>query len=320
MGVQYKDYYQILGVSKTATEKEIKSAFRKLARQHHPDMSTGSEAKFKELNEAYEVLSDPEKRRRYDSLGSDWRHGRPFEPPPGSAGFGNAGFSGSGDFSDFFESIFGGMGGMGGGRTSSSSAGGGGDPFDMFQQFSTGGGRSRATGRQSASASSQDLNIEVSLALSLDDLVRPTKRSVVLPTKKTVTVTIPKGTVPGSKIKLKGQGHQAGHQVGDVYLTVVLKPHPQYQVDGLNLIVDLKLPFPDLVLGTTREVPSLEGSVKLTIPAGTEPGKKLRLKGKGLPGKTASENGDLLVKIGVVMPSELTDDVRRHYQALKDIE
>jgi curved DNA-binding protein len=306
--VDYKDYYQILGVNKSATEKEIKAAFRKLARTYHPDVNPDAEAKFKEINEAYEVLGDAEKRKRYDSLGGQWRHGSSFEPPPGfdfggwNVNMGQGGMPGGmGGFSDFFESLFGNMGfsGMGQGM-------GGDAAFSTFSDASRSGG-------------SAQLDIEAPCEVTLEELYRASTKRVTLPTGKTVSVSIPAGSTTGTKIKLKGQGYQSGPHVGDAILTVHVKSHPLYALSGLDILYELKLPIPDLVLGVSREVPTLAGPVTLKIPPGTEPGKKLRIKGKGLPGKTGSAAGDYYVHIGVTMPKSLSEEAKRHYQLLRDI-
>lgn len=330
MAVQYKDYYKILGVDRNASEKEIKSAYRKLAREYHPDINPKAEDQFKEINEAYEVLGDPEKRKRYDSLGANYRHGSTFEPPPGMnfEDFGNfaGGFGGAG-FSDFFDTLFGQMGMSGarpGGRrhTYNVDFGTGGgeyyqDSFDPFQQ--TTGRRSRYA--QEPSARQSDLDIHQTLDVDLEDFFRESKKNLILSDNQgathSISVKIPKGAKPGQKIKVSGQGNAQGNRRGNIYLTLQVKPHPRYQVEDKNLIYEAAVPIPDLVLGTDVTVPTMEGNVSVKIPERTEPGKKLRIKGKGIPGKTAEENGDLMVKIKAAFPKSLSDEERQLYEQLK---
>ena len=307
MGVEYKDYYQILGLSKTATEKEIKSAYRKLAREFHPDVNPNAEAKFKEINEAYEVLGDAEKRKRYDSLGSNWNHGSQFNPPPGfdfgdMGGFGNGGFhfsqgaqhaQGMGGFSDFFDMFFGGA---------SQQQGFG---HDMRQQ------------QQQHRASQPSLDIESTLKLTLADLYHPSKKTVKI-NGQSLSINIPKGSKVGTKIKLKGQGQKSrGHQ-GDLYLVIACSPESGFSLDGRNLTYKAPLPISALALGGKQAIPLFGETLSVTIPAGVEIGKKLRIPGKGLPGKTSSENGDLFVEINVNIPKNLTDEQKSLFQALKE--
>ena len=317
MSVEYKDYYQILGVSKTASEKEIKSAFRKLARQCHPDINPNdakAEAKFKEINEAYEVLGDTDKRKHYDSLGSNWRHGASFDPPPGFDGV-NFGQGGAGGFSSFFDSLFGQqMGGQGG---YSDMLG------EMFSSSST-----HSQQRHSQSSQSQqsiNLDTEVALELTLEEIYRGQPKNIQINTAtgpKAFNVAIPKGTKQGSKIKLKGQGksHPQASKIGDLLLIINIKPHSTFEIQEKDLTATVKVRLPDLVLGCELNAPTLEGPMKLKLPAGTEPGKKLRIKGTGLLGKTTAENGDLYIKIGVKLPKNPKDIVLKHYQALQQLE
>jgi len=325
MAVQYKDYYKILGLERTATEKEIKSAYRKLARQFHPDVNPSAESKFKEINEAYEVLSDPEKRKMYDNLGSNWREGASFEMPPGAQGFnvnfdnlgGFGGAFGGGGFSDFFDMIFGqaaGMQGRGGPRQHQRNV----EFGTGFEQFA------HPHGARQARQQAVDLDLHQTLEIDLEDLFRETKKNltIALPGEKphSVTVKIPSGVHPGQKIKLSGQGRQLQGQAGNLYLTIQIKPHALYQLESPNLIYEASVPIPDLVLGTEIVVPTMDGKVNLKIPERTEPGKKLRLKGKGLPGKTSADNGDMLVKIKAKFPSHLSAEERELYQSLQSLE
>ena len=310
MAVQYKDYYQTLGIPKTASQDEVRKAFRKLARQHHPDVAKdkkNAEAKFKEINEAYEVLSDPQKRKKYDTLGADWERGGSSQPRPGweragtpGAGVGGGEFSfGGTGFSDFFEQFFGGAGGRGG----ASFEGFGGFPQD------------RATrGRGS--------DIEADLLVSIEEALHGAQKKVSFrrdPTSKieTYDVRIPKGVREGQRIRLAGQGESAGHgqRAGDLYLHVRFERHPYYQVDGNDLIYDLELPAWKAVLGADATVPTPDGSARLKIPECSQPGRKFRLKGRGLPAGRGAR-GDFYVQLDVTFPSELTDEQRSLWENL----
>jgi len=308
MSVQYKDYYEILGVSKSATEKEIKSAFRKLARQYHPDVHPDEGEKFKNINEAYEVLGDPEKRRMYDQLGPDWKQNQGF-PGGGAAGYGgqySGGFEGSG-FSDFFDAIFGQMGGMGGmGGRSTVHFGEYGDMFGGYQQ------------QQPRVA--EKLDLEQPIHLKLEEVANGAQKTVRLShTGKTMTVSIPRGVKRGAKIRLSGQGKpgQGGRQ-GNLYLVVHFDAHPLFEVDPkneANLIYEAQVPVPDLVLGGEIEVPTLQGNVTLTIPAGTSTGKMLRVKGRGLSVKSAQ--GDLMVRLNAAIPKHPSAEEQALYEQLR---
>lgn len=310
MSIEYKDYYKILGVERNASEKEIKSAFRKLARQYHPDVNPKAEAKFKDINEAYEVIGDPEKRKRYDSLGANYRHGSQFEPPPGFDGLninfgdfagGMGGMGGSG-FSSFFDILFGQGGGM------NPNMGGMGAHFGQHAQ--------RPRQQQAV-----NLNVEQTVYLNLEDLFQDTQKSVRLShSGKSVTVKIPKGIKPGSKIRLAGEGQHHGRQKGDAYLILNLNPHKEFSLEDKNLVYEAAIPLPTLVLGGEVVVPTLDGKVTVKIPAQTEPGKKLKIKGKGLPGKTAAETGDLFIKLKAKLPETLTPEITQHYEALQALE
>jgi curved DNA-binding protein len=320
MAVQYKDYYKILGVDRSASEKEIKSAYRKLARQYHPDVNPGKEDQFKDINEAYEVLSDADKRQRYDSLGANWRHGSNFETPPGYEGFnfqdlgGMGGFGGAG-FSDFFDMIFGQMGmaggmGAGGGRQHQRNV----EFGPGYEQFTSHGGRGQTQAQE-------DLDVTTSIDLDLADLFAENpKKNIQLSSGKNITVKIPKGIKPGGRIKLTGEGHQRGGRKGNLYLTVNVRPHPDYKIEDNNLVYEASIPIPDLALGTEIVVPTMQGKVTMKVPERTEPGKKLRIKGRGLPGKTPSENGDMDVRIKAKFPDKLSDEERKLYEQLKTLE
>lgn len=309
--MQYKDYYATLGVSKSATPDELRKAFRKLARQYHPDVAKDkktAETKFKEINEAYEVLSDPDKRQKYDTLGADWdKVGQ--QPPPGWGGAGRRGggvdpggfsFGGTG-FSDFFEQFFGGSrrgaGGMAGG-------------FPGFPGAAE-------QGRKS--------DIEADLLVTLEEALHGAKKAISfrrddMSKVQTFEVRIPKGVREGQKIRLAGQGEGVGaHGAGDLYLRVRFERHPDYEAEGADLIYELDLPAARAVLGAEVEVPTLDGPVRLKIPAGTQPGRKFRLKGRGMFA-SATARGDFYVRPEIVLPAELTAQERAHWEALAALE
>ncbi len=337
MAVQYKDYYKILGLDRSASEKEIKSAYRKLAREYHPDVNPGAEERFKEINEAYEVLGDPEKRRRYDSLGANWKHGAHFEAPPGFEGmqfnFGDMGaftstFGAGGSFSDFFDMLFGQMGmqaGRAGQRMHQRNVDFGFEPGYGQQGYSHEDPRARYYQQQhQTQAPPPDLDVHQTIDLTIEELVTGTEKNILFShdggKPKPISVKVPKGVKPGQKIKLSGAIAGPSGQKGNLYLTVNVKPHPQFQVEDNNLVYEATLSIPDLALGTSIVVPTLEGNVTLKIPERTEPGKKMRLKGLGLPGKTPADNGDLMVKIKAKFPEVLTDEARALYEQLRTLE
>ncbi len=306
--MDYKDYYKTLDVPKTASHDDIRKAFRKLARVYHPDVAKDkktAEAKFKEINEAYEVLSDPEKREKYDTLGADWdKVGQ--RPPPGWAGAGGrrgaadpngGGFSfGGTGFSDFFEQFF-----SGGGRPGTRGGG--------FSGFPGGAPPERGS------------DVEADLLVTIEEALHGAKKAISLRRDgrsgvQNFEVRIPKGVREGQKIRLAGQGEGAGaHGAGDLYLRVRFERHPDYEVQGSDLSYDLELPAARVVLGTEAEVPTPDGPVRLRIPGGTQPGRKFRLKGRGLPTKLG-ERGDFFVRLEVTLPVELTPEERSLWEKL----
>ena len=295
--MQFKDYYAVLGVEKTATKDEIRKAFRKLARQHHPDVAKDkktAEAKFKELNEANEVLSDPEKRKKYDELGADWNSPGRHGPPPGAHHGGGMDFGGGngGAFSDFFEAFFGGSGGGGGKRRKAG--------FGAFAQRGS--------------------DVELELPVTIEEVLHGGRKAFNLDRggrAETVTVNIPRGVRAGQKIRLAGQGGEGigGGERGDLYLLMKLAPHVDYRTDGFDLIRPVLIPVWSAVLGGDVEVPTPDGAVKMKIPAGTQPGQKFRLKGRGLPsGKDT--RGDLFAEAKVQLPTSLGEKERALWEQL----
>jgi curved DNA-binding protein len=304
MAVQFKDYYESLGVPRTASADEIKKAFRRLAREHHPDMAKeknkpAAEAKFKEINEAYEVLSDPEKRKKYDTLGADWeRGGQGFQPPPewdqpGAPGGRDFHFDGTG-FSDFFEAFFGG----GRGRAGFGSTGFRPMPEEMER--------------------GQD--VEADFLVTLEEAFHGAKRKVSFRRSnhsgtETYNVRIPAGVREGQRIRLAGQGSAGAAGAGDLYLRVRFAQHPEFRVEGHDLVHELPLKPWQAVLGCSVEVPTLEKPVRLKVPAGTRDGARLRLKQRGLT-SGPSGRGDLYVEISIDIPKSLSTKERELWEKL----
>jgi curved DNA-binding protein len=312
--VDYKDYYKILGVPRNATEKEIKAAFRKLARKYHPDVNKGdkkAESRFKEINEANAVLSDPEKRSRYDTLGPDFANYRP--PPPGAGARGGArttvDFGGdAGGFSDFFRTIFG--GGFGGGGAES---GGG---YGGFEEIF-----GRATGR-GAPRPPQGQDVEAEVDLTLDEVLRGTTRTVRLgegADARTVEVKIPPGVRDGARVRASGEGLGApGGPRGDLYMRVRVSPHPPFERKGDDLHTAVAVPLTTAVLGGEVQVPTLEGPLGIKVPPGSKPGRVFRLRGKGLPRmESPGQRGDVLATLQVDLPGELDPRARELFDELR---
>ena len=334
--MDFKDYYTTLGISKTATGKEIKQAFRKLARKYHPDVNPGdraAEAKFKEVNEANEVLSDPEKRKKYDELGANWRayenvppganpygggspFGGPFDSAQGrqwSTGGAGSGFrtmseeemaemfggdGGDSPFSDFFKTFFGGMGGAG-------------------ESTGARGGRARPRARKGH-------DVEHPFELDLEDAIRGSVQRLQLRHDghaRTVEVRIPAGVTDGSRIRVAGEGGRGSGSApsGDLYLRVQLKPHPVFDVKGRDVYTRARVAVPVAVLGGEVDVTTPESkTLRLKLPPGTQNGQRFRLRGHGLPnaGKP-DDRGDLYASVEVEIPKTLTDEERKHYEALR---
>jgi curved DNA-binding protein len=310
MSVQYKDYYQTLGVPRTATADELKKAFRKLAREFHPDVAKDkkrAEEKFKEINEAYEVLSDPAKRSKYDELGENWKSGADFRSPPsrapypgqrpgrspGPGGDSEFEFDGAG-FSSFFEQMFGSRYGQPGG----------------FAQ----------PGEESERGQDIEGDIMVTLEEAMNGSIRDVSvRHRVGRSIKTEThhVKIPAGVTEGQKLRVAGRGEAgtSGGSAGDLYLRVRLARHPDFEVDGHNLIHEVELAPWEAVMGAEIQVPTLTGRVKIKIAAGTQSGQKLRVRGRGLPQRDGPA-GDLIVVTRLALPDKLSDSEKKLWEQL----
>ena len=324
MPVQFRDYYDILGVSKTATSDDIRKAFRKLARKYHPDVAKDkktAEEKFKEINEAYEVLSDTSKREKYDRLGAGWQqYEQAGGAPGGGAGAGGARRRGAGGvefdfggtgYSDFFEQFFGGRGGRGGNAGFPGTGGAGG--FDFF-----GGGQ--------AAPPERGADVEADLSVTLEEAIHGSRRPITLrrtdgggsSRTETYDVKIPAGVHEGQRIRLRSRGEAArgGGESGDLYLRVRLAPHPDFRVEaGGDLYHDLVVEPWQAVLGTEVNVPTLEKPMHLKIPAGSQVGQRFRLRGRGLP-KVGGGRTDLYVQLGVTLPGELSGRERELWEQL----
>jgi curved DNA-binding protein len=293
MAVKFRDYYETLGVPRTATADEIKKAYRKLARQHHPDLQPAGDRahaaeRFKEINEAYEVLNDPDKRARYDALGANWKGGMDFTPPPDAGGprAERVEWEDLGGFSDFFASMF--------------------------------GGRAGRSPRGGATITIPGNDMEAMLPLSLDEMLRGGRRRVTLD-GKSVDVTIPLGIRDGTVLRLAAQGEPGidGGPPGDLYLHARLIPHPRYRVRGDDLEMDLPLWPWQAVLGDRVSLETPDGRVTLKVPPGTQSGRRLRLRGRGLP-RADGTRGDLHAVARIVVPERPTDAERTAYEALKN--
>lgn len=299
--MKFKDYYQTLGVQRDASQDVLKKAYRRLARKFHPDVSKAAdaEARFKELGEAYEVLKDSEKRAAYDRFGSQWKAGQEFRPPPNwdeGVEFKGGGFTGGGDFSDFFESLF--------GRANR-----------------------RGTGHASSRFSSPGEDRHAKIAVTLEESFKGAARTISLrspevdssghtiPRTRNLNIKIPKGVVEGQRIRLAGQGApgRMGGAKGDLYLEISFQPHQLFRSDQRDIYLDLPITPWEAGLGESVTVPTLSGKVDLKIPSGAQSGQKLRLRGKGLPGKTA---GDQYIVLKIVTPKPRTAADRELYQKM----
>lgn len=312
--MKYRDYYKTLGVKRDADAATIKKAYRKLAREFHPDVNKGAdaEARFKEVSEAYEVLGDEEKRRRYDALGSNWKANQDFTPPPGWEGIrfetGGAGPEGFGGFSDFFDLFFGqgfADGFPGGGRT-------------QGRSFRT---RTRTGARAQRPARGGD--VEAELEVTLEEAFHGTRKSLRLQTPegpRSYEVRIPAGVKEGSRIRLSGQGGSGhgGGPGGDLFLMVRLQPHPLFSVVAdHDLETTISVSPWEAALGATVEVQTLGGPASLKLAPGSQSGQRLRLRGKGLP-KGRGEFGDLFVRIRIVVPQQLSEREQQLFEQLRE--
>jgi curved DNA-binding protein len=309
--MEYKDYYKLMGVKRDATQDEIKRAYRKLARKYHPDVSkeADAEAKFKELGEAYEVLKDAKKRAAYDELGSQWKAGQEFRPPPnwergfefrdfGGAGPGSGSGADAGGFSDFFETLFGGAA-----RRPSSSRG--------TREFRVRGEDHHARVVIDLADSYRGATRSITLQIPETDA-----RGRVGTRPRTLSVRIPKGIRQGQQIRLAGQGGAGfgGGEAGDLYLEVEFSSNGRYRVEGADVYLDVPVAPWEAALGATIEVPTPAGAVDLKVPPNSQTGKKLRLKGRGLP---ARQPGDLYVVLQVVLPPADTPQRREFYERMQ---
>lgn len=312
-GTDYKDYYSILGVSRNASADEIKKTFRKLALKYHPDRNPGdkaAEAKFKEFSEAYEVLSDPDKRQKYDQFGQYWQQaaqtgGNPYGGAGVNVDFSNFDFGNFGSFDEFINELL----GRGAGRSSRSA----GSPYSDFG-FNTGFGGGAGATRQPTGA-----DREATIQLTFSEAFRGVEKRLSLGTE-TISIKIPPGVTTGKKIRVKGKGSPSpmGGQAGDLYLIVQLQSHRFFQFDGENLVCTLPITPDEAVLGTSLDVPTPDGDVTMRIPAGIKSGQSLRLRGKGWK-NPKGDRTDQLVKIEIVVPKDPSAEERECYERLKSV-
>jgi curved DNA-binding protein len=300
MPVAFRDYYETLGVSRDASPDEIRRAYRKLARQHHPDVNKapGAEDRFKEVAEAYEVLRDPEKRERYDRLGANWRAG---EDVSGASGFG--GFRPGGGYEDVRVEF-----GDGGGFSGFS---------DFFESLFGAGSRRAGTGEGFAGFTRRGADHEAELELSLEEAARGGRRRVSFADGREYQVNVPAGVRDGQRIRLGGEGGSGlgGGPSGDLYLRVRLRSHARFRRDGDDLYVDLPVSPWEAALGATVELTTLDGTAKVKVPAGSSSGRRLRLRHQGMP-RPKGERGDLYAEVRIMVPKELTNDERKAFERL----
>jgi len=330
MGVEFRDYYAILGVDRSADDKTIKSAYRRLARKYHPDVAKGKDAggeKFKEISEAYEVLSDPEKRRRYDTLGPDWQR-YAQSGPTGQPGGVRMEYGAASDFSDFFRTIFGDMGRRGGA---------GAESINLEDLLGGAGHGRRAT---------RGADVQANVTISLEDAYNGARKTFAFDVEEVcatcrgaghvggkpcstchgsgwqqrrqdVDVKIPAGVRTGQKVRVAGEGGRGAGARGDLYLVVTVAPHPQLERKGDDLHVTMPVTAPEAALGTSVDVPTLRGKVSMKIPPATSSGRTFRLPGYGMPRLKGGGYGDELVSVRIVMPADLTSDEKALYEKLK---
>jgi curved DNA-binding protein len=322
MPVEFKDYYKILGVPREASSEDIKKAFRKLARKYHPDVAKdkkAAEERFKEINEAYEVLGDPGNRKKYDELGSQWKNGAGFQPPPGwgpgeaqgapySEGSSEFRFDGTG-FSDFFEQFFGGRGRFGGFPG-----------YGAQREYEDREDRRAGFARRGSDLESDILvTLEEASKGSVRVLtLQRTDRRTAQARTQTIKVKIPSGVIDGQIIRVPGMGNEGigGGQPGDLYLRIRFAAHPDFRVRGADLYYSLDLAPWEAVLGTKIVVPTLQDRVSLKIPPGTNNGQQLRVRGHGLVKGQSGEKGDFFVLISIVVPEQVTEEERELWKSL----
>jgi curved DNA-binding protein len=313
--VKFRDYYEVLGVERKASPEEIQKAYRKLARKYHPDINKTKEAedRFKEINEANEVLSDSEKRKRYDALGASWKAGQDFQPPPGwdanggsyqfNFGGGSADFGG---FSDFFDAIFGGRGSAGPGFGGGGFGGGGFGGGSPFGGGTGDAGRSRARSAQAAA--------EAELTISIEDSICGATKSVQMRDSqgglRNLQIKIPAGTPDGGTIRLAGKQGEP-----DLYLRIKLASHPRYSASGNDLVVRLPVTPWEAALGAKVDLALPDGTIKLSVPAGSQSGAKLRIRGRGFSG-IKGEKGDVLAELRICVPTSLSPVERESFEKL----
>jgi molecular chaperone DnaJ len=337
MALEFKDYYKILGVDRGADGKTIKSAYRRLARKYHPDVAAGKDTadRFKEIAEAYEVLSDPEKRQRYDTLGSDWQRyapGAPGAEPSGFRTYTTQDIGDRGDFSDFFRTIFSDLGGRG---RRGPGAGRGEDFEDVVGGFQAG-RRGRPRGE----------DVQTSVEISLEEAYHGARKAFTLDadepcsvcqgsgnvggkpcsgcggggwqrSRRQLDVKLPAGVRTGQRVRVSGEGAGASGARGDLYLAVTVSPHPLFERKGDDIKLELPITVAEAALGATVEVPTLRGKVSMKIPPATSSGRTFRVPGYGMPRMKGGGAGDQLVAVKIVMPTELTADERQLYEKLK---
>lgn len=299
-----KDLYKILGVSKTASDKDIKQAYRKLARQYHPDVNPGNksaEEKFKDINNAYEILSDPEKRKKYDQFGDKWEHADQFTGAQGNPFSGFSGFRNAGG--DDFSYQYVDMSDLG-------------DLGDIFKGFTGGfGGKGRSPRPR------QGRDIEASTDITLEEAFNGTTRLMQDSSGRRIEVKIPAGVKNGGRIKVSGKGEpgMAGGPSGDLYLTVVIQEHPVFQLKGNDIHVEVPVPLTDAVLGGEASIPTPRGkNLALKIPPETQNGKVFRLAGQGMPEIGKDAKGDLFAKVKIVLPENLTEREKELFRQLRE--
>jgi len=315
VAIKFQDYYETLGVARDASPEEIQKAYRRLARRYHPDLSKAAfaEDKFKRIAEAYEVLKDKDKRKRYDQLGHNWKAGQDFDPPPGfSFHFGQGGpggvhFEEAGDFSDFFRSFFG---------------GGGEEAF--------GAGNRRRRRRRGFAARGETR--EAAVAISLEDAHRGATKSLSLEVHepdeqgrmrrsiRTFDVKIPAGATRGTRMRLLGQGGpgQGGGERGDLLLTIEIEPHPRFRLDGHDIATTVPIAPWEAALGAKVPLRTLDGEVTMTVPPGSSSGRQLRLRGQGLR-RATTDRGDLYIELKIVVPKELSADEKALFEQLGSV-